>query len=197
MSLFSIGYATKPLTTLLDQLHSHEIGAVADIRSVPYSAAFKEYHREALQAALRKAQIHYVYMGRELGPRSENDDHYDESGQVQFLRLMQSVDFLEGIHRLQTGLSKNMNIAMLCAEKDPAICHRSLLVGHYLKRHCDIEVQHIRHTGELETQTDLEIRLIELQNLQADLVTDSSELAQIAYERQLQQRAYRRPQQDS
>ncbi len=193
MSLFSIGYATKPLTTLLDQLHSHEIGAVADIRSVPYSAVFKEYHREALQSALHRAKIHYVYLGQELGPRSENDDHYDASGQVQFHRLMESELFQQGIKRLHAGLNKNMNIALLCAEKDPAICHRSLLVGHYLKQHGNLDVQHILFDGELETQSQLEKRLIDLQGLQADLVTDSSELEHIAYERQLKQRAYRRP----
>ncbi len=194
MSLFSIGYATKPLTTLVGQLKTHEIDAVADVRSVPYSAVFKEYHREPLHAALKGEGIHYVYLGEELGPRSRLDAHYNDEGQVQFHRLMQSELFLSGIERLRTGINRGMRIAMLCACKESAICHRSLLVSYYLKHHCDIEVQHIDHAGQLESESELEQRLVSVQNLQEDLLTPPEQLGALAYERQVKQRAYRRPQ---
>jgi len=193
LSLFSIGYATKPLTTFVDQLKSHEIDAVADVRSVPYSAVFKEYHREPLKAALNAEGIHYVYLGEELGPRSKLDAHYDDEGQVQFHRLMQSELFLSGVERLFAGIEKGMRIAMLCACKDPAICHRSLLVSYYLKHNSDIEVQHIDHAGQLESESELEQRLISIQNLEEDLLTPNEELGALAYERQVKQRAYRKP----
>ena len=69
-ALFSIGYATKPLDTFLAQLNEHGVSAIADIRSVPYSNAFFNFHREALQRSLREAGIRYVYLGTELGPVS-------------------------------------------------------------------------------------------------------------------------------
>lgn len=194
MSLFSIGYATKPLTTFVEQLRAHEIDAIADVRSVPYSATFKEYHREALQSTLKEAGIYYAFLGDELGPRSKDDAHYNEQGQVQFDRLMKSTLFLEGISRLNTGKDKAMRIAMLCACKDPAICHRSLLVAYYLEHQSGITVQHITHDGDLESQSELEQRLIAMQDLSADLLTPSEQLKDLAYERQIQQRAYRRPQ---
>ena len=193
MSLFSIGYATKPLTTFVDQLQSHEIDAVADVRSVPYSAVFKEYHREPLKASLNDKGIHYVYLGEELGPRSKLDAHYNDEGQVQFHRLMQSELFLSGVERLLTGIEKGMRIAMLCACKDAAICHRSLLVSYYLKHHSNIEVQHINHDGLLESETELENRLIDLQGLKEDLITPMEELTSLAYEKQVKQRAYCKP----
>lgn len=194
MSLFTIGYATKAMPTLLEQLQTYKIGAVADIRSVPYSAAFHEYHKEALQAALTNSGIHYVYLGKELGPRSEDASHYDASGQVQFARLMHSSLFKSGIERLHRGLQRGMNIALLCAEKDPANCHRSLLVGHYLNHYESVVVNHISHTGELESQDDLEQRLITLQGLSEDLLTTAEQLKEIAYARQLQKTSYRKPQ---
>ena len=193
MSLFSIGYATKPLTTFVEQLRAHDIAAIADVRSVPYSATFKEYHREALQAALKRNAIHYVYLGDELGPRSKVDSHFDASGQVQFHRLMQSELFQSGISRLKAGLEKDMNIAMLCACKDPAICHRSLLVSYYLEHECDTKVQHIKHEGELESQAELEQRLISEQQLAADLLTPDENLKDLAYQAQVKMRSYRRP----
>lgn len=191
-TIYTIGYATKDISELIAQLQQYEVGVVADIRSVPYSAAFKDYHQKALQAHLKKAGIRYVYLGKELGPRSKEDSHYDESNQVQFDRLMQSDLFLSGIERLKNGLEGDHRIALLCAEKDPAICHRSLLVSHYLVRHLDTEVQHISHSGELESQKELEIRLIDLQELQADMLTGTDDLLELAYQQQLKDYAYKR-----
>ena len=83
MTLFSIGYATKPLEEFLKQLGHYNIDVIADIRSVPYSSAFHDYAREPLQRILKANELHYIYLGKELGPRSSDPGHYDETGQVQ------------------------------------------------------------------------------------------------------------------
>ena len=87
MTLFSIGYATKPLEVFLKQLGHYNIDVIADIRSVPYSSAFHDYAREPLQRILKANELHYVYLGGELRPRSSDPRHYDETGQSQFDRL--------------------------------------------------------------------------------------------------------------
>ena len=84
MTLFSIGYATKPLEVFLKQLGHYNIDVIADIRSVPYSSAFHDYAREPLQRILKANELHYVYLGEELRPRSSDSRHYDETGQAQF-----------------------------------------------------------------------------------------------------------------
>ena len=91
--LYSIGYATKPVGLFIRQLQQYSIDVVADIRSVPYSKVFHDYHRETISQTLKQNQSRYLYMGEELGPRSKDDRHYDETGQVQFDRLMQSALF--------------------------------------------------------------------------------------------------------
>ena len=192
VTLYSIGYATKPFTKFLAQLQGYEVDVVADVRSVPYSAAFHDYHREPLQRALKQQGISYVYLGGELGPRSTNPAHYDETGQVQYDRLQRSENFLDGIERIRTGLAKGLNIALLCAEKDPALCHRSLLIGHYLARVDTLPVQHIRFDGELESQTELEQRLVSLHELEQDLFAAADDLAELAYKRQVQASSYRK-----
>lgn len=190
--LYSIGYATKPLAVFIDQLLHYGIDSVADVRSVPYSKVFHDYHQESLQLALPKAGIRYVYLGKELGPRSQESAHYDECGQVQFDRLVKSSLFQRGVARLAKGMGKGHCIALMCAEKDPANCHRSLLIGHYLKRERDTLMQHINFDGSLETQQALELRLVEIQKLTADLLTETDELEAIAYQRHLKQTSYRR-----
>ncbi|HAO89541.1 MAG TPA: DUF488 domain-containing protein [Gammaproteobacteria bacterium] len=191
-TLFSIGYATKPLTEFMVQLQSYEVNVVADVRSVPYSAAFHDYHRELLQRALKQQGISYVYLGKELGPRSTNPAHYDETGRVQYDRLQRADNFLHGIERLLTGLDKALNIALLCAEKDPAFCHRSLLIGHHLARANALPIQHIGFDGALESQAELEQRLVSLHDLEQDLFAAADDLAELAYKRQVQATSYRK-----
>lgn len=191
--MFTIGYATKPIETYIDQLRQHDVDVVADIRSVPYSRAFFDYHREALRDHLRGAGLRYVHLGEELGPRSKDPSHYDAGGQVQFDRLMQSPLFRSGIARLFEGLEKGFTIAMTCACKDPAVCHRSLLVGWALRHHHDCELQHILHDGEIESQTGLERRLLSLTDTVPDMLTGEADALQLAYERQCRAVAYRRP----
>ncbi|WP_272992010.1 DUF488 family protein [Spongiibacter tropicus] len=191
--LFSIGYATKPLDTFLAQLRQHRIDAIADVRSVPYSKAFHDYPREPLAASLRAAGIHYVYLGDELGPRSKDPAHYDDRGQVQFDRLQTAELFLNGIERVFAGMKKSLRIALMCAEKDPATCHRSLLIGHYLLHQRQQPVLHIEHDGVLEDEAALERRLMQIQNIQPDMLTPECACLPLAWQAQCRQHAYRKP----
>ncbi|WP_372759039.1 DUF488 family protein [Litorivivens sp.] len=193
-ALFSIGYATKPIETFLEQLRNHQITVIADVRSVPYSKAFHDYHRENLIQHLRAAGIRYVYLGEELGPRSPCDAHY-EKGQVQFDRLQRSERFLKGIERLLNGLNKGFRIALLCAEKDPAVCHRSLLIGHYLQREHALSIEHINHAGALESEVELERRLMDETGVVPDMLMGETESLEQAWREQSRRCAYRRPEQ--
>jgi uncharacterized protein (DUF488 family) len=191
--MFTIGYATKSIDSYIEQLNEQNVTVVADIRSVPYSKVFFDYHQEALKQHLQNAGIRYVYLGDELGPRSKDPSHYDNTRQVQFCLLMQSVLYQSGIQRLFEGLDKGFSIAMTCACKDPAICHRSLLVGWSLKHQHNYELQHILHDGGLESQTELEHRLMQLTGTVPDMFSGEVGALKLAYERQCQASAYRKP----
>lgn len=191
--MLTIGYATKPIERYIRQLHEHQVDVVADIRSVPYSKAFFDYHQDALRRHLSDAGIRYVHLGPELGPRSNDPAHYDDSGQVQFHRLMHSELFQSGLDRLFDGLEKGFTIALTCACKDPAICHRSLLVGWALRHQRERDLRHILHDGGLELQSALETRLLTETNTVADMFTGEAGALQLAYERQCLACAYRRP----
>ncbi len=190
--LYSIGYATKPIDTFIGQLQRYGVNAVADVRSVPYSKAFHDYHQEALAESLKQSNIHYVYLGAELGPRSKDDSHYDECGQVQFDRLAQSPLYQQGVERLKTGLRKGMTIALMCAEKDPADCHRSLLIGYDLQRRLGLEVEHITHDGAIETQAKMESRMAEVHGVSGDLFASPEQQAELGCRAQSKLKAYRR-----
>jgi len=192
-ALYTIGYATKPMSTFIAQLKQYDISAIADVRSVPYSKVFVEYHQEALKNTLADNGIKYVYLGDELGPRSKNPDHYDSDRQVNFDRLSQSTLFLSGIQRLHVGLKNQWCIALLCAEKDPADCHRSLLIGRALSSEQNIQLHHITHDGQLESQSDLDARLTRLHGTAEDLFCSGQEKVDLAYQAQNKLKAYRKP----
>lgn len=198
-SIYTIGYATKPIAVFIQQLQQYNINVVADVRSVPYSKIFHDYHKESIAFYLKQQEIAYVYLGDELGPRSKDDNHYDDTQQVLFDRLMQSSLFEQGVQRLAKGVKKSYNIALMCAEKDPATCHRSLLIGYFLARqgldkqalNCDI--LHITHDGHIETQNILEQRLCHIHGVEEDLFLSKDERAMQAYQLQLKKTSYRKP----
>lgn len=190
--LFSIGYAGKPIDIFMAQLQYYGVTAVADVRSVPYSKVDSAYHREALASTLKQHRIHYVYLGEELGPRSKVDAHYDECGQVQFDRLARSPLYLQGIARIEKGRQKGLCIALMCAEKDPADCHRSLLIGYDLKRRLGLDLEHITHDGNLETQQQMEHRLMLKYSDSADLFASEDQLTELGCQAQMKSKAYRK-----
>ena len=109
---------------------------------------------------------------------------------------MQSALFLKGTDRLQAGIDKGFMIALMCAEKDAATCHRSLLPGCFLSQKLPgrgINLLHISHKGALETQSELEQRLVDLHTMGEDLFMTSEESWQRPYQQQLKNTSYRRP----
>lgn len=198
--IYSIGYATKPIETFIAQLQHYRVDVVADIRSVPYSKVFFDYHKENIYQYLKQHNIRYVYLGDEFGPRSKDDAHYNEKGQIQFDRLMQSSLFQQGLKRLQAGVNKGFTVALMCAEKDPVTCHRSQLVGYYLARHGlhtenkqpqdTLNLLHILHDGGIETQERLEVRIMEIHDQGDDLFMSYDERKHRAYMTQCEQTAY-------
>lgn len=160
--LYTIGHSNHEITAFIGLLQQHDITAIGDVRSLPYSRYVPHYSREPLKAALANAGIAYVFLGKQLGARSDNPACYNR-GRVQYDRLAQEINFSEGIGRVMQGMNRYC-IALMCAEKDPIECHRALLVARKLFE-ADIPVNHILADGAVETHQALESRLLALYKL--------------------------------
>ena len=145
-SLYSIGHSTHPVTIFIELLQKHDIEAVADVRSSPYSRFNPQYNRESLKRSLNSSDIAYVFLGDELGARRREEECY-RNGEIDFKLVQELPLFLSGIDRLLKG-SEKMRIAIMCAEKDPLRCHRTFLVSDYLASR-DVDIQHILADGDL------------------------------------------------
>lgn len=165
ISVLTIGHSTHNLEAFVNLLKAHNVGAVADIRSTPYSRYSPQFNRESLQTALKRHLIRYVFLGRELGARSDDPSCY-ENGRVQYKYLAQTELFCRGIERVESG-SKNYRITLMCTEKDPLDCHRAILVAPALCRN-GTPVQHILEDGRLEDQEATISRLLAIQGLRTE-----------------------------
>jgi len=163
--IYTIGHSTHPIDHFIGLLQAHSISAVADVRSQPYSRFNPQYNREELASSLHAAGIDYVYVGKELGARSDDPTCY-EDGRVQFSRLANTDIFQSGIERVLMGSKKHL-IALMCAEKEPLDCHRTLLVSRALEAK-GVPIRHILADGGIEEQADTMLRLLDMTGLPRD-----------------------------
>ncbi|MGO8693286.1 MAG: DUF488 family protein [Rectinemataceae bacterium] len=188
--VFTIGHSNHPIEKFLELLHANRIQAVADVRSSPFSRFNPQFNREDLQNSLKKARIHYVFLGKELGARSEDPNCYI-ADKVQYDRLANTSLFQSGLDRVVEG-AENYRIALMCAEKDPLDCHRAILVARELVKR-GLLVTHILDDGTIENHTDSMSRLVRLLGIPLDDMFRSREdIIEEAYTKQTDKIAYNR-----
>jgi uncharacterized protein (DUF488 family) len=177
--IFTIGHSTHDLEHFVSLLNLHKITALCDVRSRPYSQRNPQFNREALKTVLNDYDIAYVFFGKELGARSEDATCY-MNGKVQYDRLAKTALFQDGLDRLKQGASKH-RITLMCAEKDPLECHRTILVARYLQVH-EFDIEHIHADGGLESHEDSLNRLVRIFNLpESDMFRTHEQIVDEAY----------------
>lgn len=170
--IFTIGYSTHTTETFIDLLQKNNITALADVRSYPYSRHTPQFSIDFLKKALKEVGISYVFLGKELGARSENTAYY-RRGKIQYDLLAKDPLFIHGLERIHHGM-KNYQIALMCAEKDPLDCHRAVLISRNIKKY-NVNIEHIHSDGNLETHRAMELRMLRLYDMSENDMFDSPE----------------------
>ncbi|HEY2780558.1 MAG TPA: DUF488 domain-containing protein [Steroidobacteraceae bacterium] len=164
-TIYTVGHSNHPLQKFLGLLSANGITAIADVRSQPFSRRNPQFNKDRLAADLAENGIAYVFLGKELGARSEDPACY-EDGKVQYSRLAATAAFKEGLDRVISGAEK-YRVALMCAEKEPLDCHRTLLVSCALEKR-GVSIAHILADASLEPQEKTMSRLIDMEKLSAD-----------------------------
>ncbi len=141
VTVYSIGHSNQGTEQLVALLRQHGILLLADVRSQPASRYLPHFGRAALERSLPEAGITYRWLGQALGGKP---------------RAALPV-FSAGIETL-LDLAAQQPLAMMCAERDPAQCHRAHLVTPALLAR-GAAVQHIHADGHLESDAELRRRL--------------------------------------
>ena len=139
MLIYTIGYGGRAPTEFLRLLQEHGIRSIADVRLRPDRASMGCYVRakspdKGIQRLLSGAGIAYESF-LELG----NEFRDSEDWEPRYRELLER----EGEARCQRLLAAGLPepICLLCAEKDPAKCHRRLAAEFLEQR--GHEIQHI------------------------------------------------------
>jgi uncharacterized protein (DUF488 family) len=180
--VFTVGHSTHPLDHFLSLLRTHGIAAICDVRSKPYSRFNPQYNREAFKNVLQENGIAYVFLGAELGARSE-DPACVQGGRARYELMAQTERFRAGLDRVQAGMQR-FRVSLLCAERDAADCHRTILVARHLEKR-GVEVRHIDPQGGWESQATVMQRVRAALKLpEEDLFHSRAEMLANAYQLQ-------------
>jgi uncharacterized protein (DUF488 family) len=129
MRIFTIGYESTTVPEFIAALQKAGVERVIDVRALPLSRR-PGFSKSALRSALEESGIEYLHL-KALGTPSEGRTaaragrHADMAriyaGQLELPEAMaQSAQMLE--------LAKEKPSALLCMEREPAHCHRTLLL---------------------------------------------------------------------
>lgn len=188
ITVYTVGHSTHTIDRFLDLLERNGVNAIADVRSSPFSRHNPQFNKDVLSAELKKRGIAYVFVGKELGARSDDLSCY-EGGKVRYGRLAKTSIFKAGIERVLSDAQK-YRIALMCAEKEPLDCHRTLLVSRALEQR-GASIVHILADGSTEAHAHTMSRLLDLVRLpKEDMFRSRDELVAMACELREEKIAY-------
>ncbi len=117
MKVYSVGYAAFTFEQFVEQLKTHGIGTVVDVRTYPYSKISPEFTKKDLEKFLPQNEISYRYLGELLGGK----------GDPPYPQLMQTEKFTHGLKELEN--IKKRPIALMCVEPAEERCHRQFILN--------------------------------------------------------------------
>jgi len=184
--LYTIGHSNHTISHFIALLKRHKINMVVDVRSLPYSRYCSQFNKNVVSAALQAVNIQYMFLGRKLGARPDVPECY-EGGCVDFKWIAGRKEFKDGLQLLLTDIGK-YHIVLMCAEKEPLECHRTILICRNLKEH-KLCIKHILEDGKIEDHHDTERRLVKMLKIEPTLFEPEkteSDLIEQAYDQRSQ-----------
>jgi uncharacterized protein (DUF488 family) len=139
--IFTIGYENATVDEVLSALTAAGVEQVAGIRAVAASRR-PGFAKSALAANLTSAGIGYRHF-RALGTPKEGRDAAKKGDRATLARVYaEQLKLPEAQAEAATlrDLAAEQRTALLCFERDPAMCHRSLLLAAEMP---DADVRHL------------------------------------------------------
>lgn len=163
-TIFTIGYEGTNQNKLVQTLKVVGVKVLADIRAVPISRK-KGFSKGALQNRLETEGIDYFHF-LDLGDPKPGRDAA-RSGKVEAFRKIYTAHLLQDQQQLALltlmEIAKSAPTCLLCFERDPTSCHRSIVAEH-LKFHAlqtfhlygDNPDRYLRHASKLPRRNSRE-----------------------------------------
>jgi uncharacterized protein (DUF488 family) len=164
----TIGHSNHPIERFVDLLKGGGVELLVDVRSVPYSRRFPQFGRERLAKSLDAAGIAYAWEGEALGGKGGS-----------YTVAAARPAFTDTLDRL-IARSKSTTLCLMCAEKEPLDCHRTVLVSRRLAER-GAGIVHLLADGQTRRHAEIEDALL-ARNAGGDLFEDRAQLLARAYD---------------
>ena len=146
----TVGHSNHPIERFVELLKAGGVQVLVDVRSTPYSRRFPQFGRERLAQSLAAAGITYRHEGAALGGKPEGGGSYDA--------LAARPDFRDALDRL-TANAAGATLCLMCAEKEPLDCHRTVLVSRRLAER-GVAIEHLLADGGTRPHAEIEEALL-------------------------------------
>ena len=129
-TIYTIGYEATTMADFLAALARAGVTRVIDVRALPLSRR-PGFSKSPLAASLKEAGIDYVHL-KALGTPKRGRDAA-KKGDVATLRAVYddqlALPEAQAAAAIMLDLAAERPSALLCYERDPCHCHRTLLLG--------------------------------------------------------------------
>jgi uncharacterized protein (DUF488 family) len=146
----TIGHSNHPIERFVDLLKAGGVTLLVDVRSMPYSRRYPQFGKERLAKSLAAAGIGYLHEGAALGGKPEGGGDYDA--------LAARPAFQDALGRL-IERAESTTLCLMCAEKEPLDCHRTVLVSRRLAER-GAEIEHLLADGRRKPHAVLEEEML-------------------------------------
>lgn len=151
---YTIGHGNIEFNDFISILKVYKINCVIDIRGEIDCS--KKYKHNNIKVLLNDIGIYYIPMQEEFNLKMLNED-----GVVDFEKVRCSDNFNKGISRIENGLKKGFNIAIMGSEIEPINCNRGIIIAYVLKKR-EVVVRHIINKEVVKNQEDIENELLKM-----------------------------------
>jgi uncharacterized protein (DUF488 family) len=141
MRIFTIGYEGATMAEFLVTLREAGVRRVIDVRALPLSRR-PGFSKTPLSGALAEAGIDYVHL-KALGTPAEGRAAARAGRHAELERIYSGqLELAEAIAQMaqMLALANEEPSALVCFERDPAVCHRTMLLDAVS---ADVEVTHL------------------------------------------------------
>jgi len=131
---FTIGYEQSEPREFLRRLQQNLVEVVVDVRDMPLSRK-RGFSKNQLQELLESVDIEYIHVKALGAPKSTRDPLRAGGSWWEYVKGYNRVLAAQTVEvdRL-IELARGKRICLLCFERDPAECHRSLIALDMTKR---------------------------------------------------------------
>ena len=165
----TIGHSSHAIERFVDLLKSGGVGLLVDVRSMPWSRRHPQFGQEKLAKSLEVQGINYAWEGAALGGKSSA-----------YNIVAAQPAFTEALDRLIVR-ARHTTVCLMCAEKEPLDCHRTVLVARRLAER-GVAIEHLLADGTTRRHQEVEEKLLAKVGGGGDLFEDRAQLLARAYD---------------